>query len=88
MSHLYQVYTGEEFNAIKTLVEDYFEQLKFISQDEMSISIYEFAQILTKLHSLEEQKDFVVLGTTLLLVWAFPGAALLIIGLVLIFLLM
>ncbi len=35
-----------------------------------------------------EQKKFIVLGTTLLLVWAFPGAALLIIGLVLIFLLM
>jgi len=36
----------------------------------------------------EQQKDFVVLGTTMLLIWLFPGAALLIIGLVLIFLLM
>jgi len=36
----------------------------------------------------EEQKDFVVIGTTLLMIWLFPGAALLIIGLVIIFLLM
>lgn len=36
----------------------------------------------------EEQKDFVVLGATMFLIWLFPGAALLIIGLVLIFLLM
>lgn len=32
----------------------------------------------------EEEKDFIVLGTTLLLIYLFPGAALLIVGLVLI----
>lgn len=35
----------------------------------------------------EEKKDFVVIGTTLFLIWLFPGAALVIIGLVLIALL-
>lgn len=36
----------------------------------------------------EENKNFVVLGSTLILCWMFPGAALMIIGLVILFVLL